>query len=131
MKDIVQGFLVQTEYRQIVAWVVILLLLLISKAQHFLFLLYQREFTFLLLPLLSRKLKKTIPLLLEHPSLLAHTVYQTLLFDTALSKEGFLLQGTSSSDSGVQWTGISEVILGNSDWFETWLTGEKDCKLLA
>ena len=92
---------------------------------------YQREFTFLLLPLLSRKLKKTIPLLLKHPSLLAHTIYQTLLFDSALTKEGFLLQGTSSSDSGAEWAGISEIILGNSDWFETWLAGEKDCKFFC
>ena len=80
------------------------------------------------MPILSRKLKKTIPLLLKHPSLLAHTIYQTLLFDSALTKEGFLLQGTSSSDSGAEWAGISEIILGNSDWFETWLAGEKDCK---
>ena len=91
---------------------------------------YQREFTFLLVPLLSRKLKKTIPLLLKHPSLLAHTIYQTLLFDSALAKDGFSLQGTSSSESGAEWAGISEIILGNSEWFETWLAGEKDCKFL-
>ena len=121
-----QRLLAQTEYRQIVAWVIIILLST-SKAH----LLYQREFTFLLLPLLSRKLKKTIPLLLKHPSLLAHTIYQALLFDFALTKEGFLLQGTSSSDSGAELAGISEIILGNPDWFETWLAGEKDCKFIA
>ena len=42
-----------------------------------------------------------------------------------------MLQGTSSSDSGAEWAGISIIILGNSDWFETWLAGEKDCKLFA
>ena len=127
LKDVVQKLLAQTEYRQIVAWVIIILL---STSKSHLFF-YQREFTFLLLPLLSRKLKKTIPLLLKHPPLLAHTIYQTLLFDSALTKEGFLLQGTSSLDSGAEWAGISEIILGNSDWFETWLAGEKDCKLFA
>ena len=119
-----QRLLVQTEYRHIVAWVIIFLLSTFKA--HIL--LYQREFTFLLFPLLSRKLEKTIPLLLNHPSLLAHTIYQTLLFDSALYKECFSLQGTSSSDSDIEWSGISEIILGNSDWFENWLAGEKNCK---
>jgi hypothetical protein len=90
----------------------------------------QREFTRLLLPLLSRKLRKTVPLLLNHPSLLAHTIYEALTFDSALMEEGFDTQGTSLPDDVNKWEGISEVILGNPEWFENWLTAEKSCKSL-
>jgi len=90
----------------------------------------QKEFTQLLFPLLSRKLRKTVPLLLDHPSLLAHTIYEALTFDSALMEEGFDAQGTSLVDEANKWEGISEVILGNPDWFESWLTAEKACKCL-
>ncbi|KAF8322455.1 hypothetical protein DL93DRAFT_2223365 [Clavulina sp. PMI_390] len=91
------------------------------------------EFTYLLLPILSRKLKRTVPALLEHPSLLAHTIYQTLVFDGSVRDDGFSLEGTSetlnptkrkaaSHPSG--WDGLSEVILGRADWFDAWLEGE-------
>ncbi|PPQ63719.1 hypothetical protein CVT24_004299 [Panaeolus cyanescens] len=104
MNTIVQGILKKTDFRDYSAW---------------------REFTYLLLPILSRKLKKTMPLLLNHPSLLAHTIYQTLAFDAAITEEGFNLQGTSASDSERAWEGVSEVILGNPDWFDVWLQAEK------
>ncbi|KAF8973689.1 TIP-1 family-domain-containing protein [Flammula alnicola] len=104
MNAIVQRILEKSEYKQISAW---------------------KEFTQLLLPLLSRKLRKTVPLLLEHPSLLAHTIYQALSFDAAMIEEGFDLQGTTFSEDSTKWDGISDVILGNPDWFETWLMAEK------
>ena len=94
----------------------------------------QREFTLLLLPLLSRKLKHTISSLLPHPPLLAHTIYQALTFDGALAGEGFQLQGTSATPRGDhegKWKGVSEIILGNTKWFETWLEGERKCELSA
>lgn len=87
----------------------------------------QREFTWLLFPLLSRKLKKTIPLLLDHPSLFAHTIYQALSFDAAILEEGFKIQGTSIGENGGTWDGVAEVVLGNAEWFETWLNAEKQC----
>ncbi|KAE9401979.1 hypothetical protein BT96DRAFT_918567 [Gymnopus androsaceus JB14] len=61
-------------------------------------------------------------------SLLAHTIYQALSFDTALKEEGFELDGTlgcSKGDSAEPWTGISDVILGRKEWFDAWLDGEK------
>ncbi|KAJ3971227.1 TIP-1 family-domain-containing protein [Lentinula raphanica] len=89
-----------------------------------------REFTRLLLPILTNKLKRTVPSLLPHPSLLAHTVYQALQFDAALKEEGFELEGTSSvtktgGDVSEPWTGVSEIILGKKEWFDAWLEGEK------
>jgi hypothetical protein len=93
---------------------------------------FQREFTLLLLPILSRKLKHTTPSLLPHPSLLAHTIYQGLSFDAAIVEEGFQLQATSAArgDHEDKWKGVSEVILGNIEWFESWLNGERKCKLI-
>jgi len=91
----------------------------------------QREFTLLLLPLLERKLRRTIPPLISHPPVLAHTIYEALVFDSALREEGFDIVGTTtatrSSDGGTKskWEGISEVILGREDWFEAWLEGER------
>lgn len=68
-----------------------------------------------------------MPALLDHPSVLAHTIYETLAFDTTLSDEGFNFEATSFSNDGEEWPGISDIILGNPDWFETWLTAEKEC----
>lgn len=75
-----------------------------------------------------------MPALLKTPSVLAHTIYQALSFDASLIEEGFQLQGTSAAaldDEDVKWEGISNVVLGNQDWFQAWLAGEQRCKLLA
>ncbi len=70
-----------------------------------------------------------MPVLLEHPSLLAHTIYEALAFDASMLEEGFTLEGTSTmnEDGATSWAGITDVILGNADWFETWLGAEKHC----
>ena len=71
-----------------------------------------------------------MPSLLQHPPLLAHTIHQALLFDTALAEEGFSSQRTSATleSPAVGWRGLSDVILGNIEWFDTWLRGERECK---
>jgi len=87
-----------------------------------------REYTRLLLPIVSRKLRRSVPSILSHPPLLAHTVYQCLAFDDALRDAGFSLVNTSappSSSSPEDWEGSSEIILGNKEWFESWLSGEQ------
>ncbi|KAF9569869.1 RINT-1 family protein [Agrocybe pediades] len=104
MNTIIQKIMDKTEYKSMSAW---------------------KEFTQLLLPLLARKLKKSMRSLLDHPPLLAHTIYQALTFDASMMEEGFDLEGTSLSQQGPKWDGISQVILGNSDWFETWLAAER------
>ncbi|KAF5374888.1 hypothetical protein D9758_000035 [Tetrapyrgos nigripes] len=104
MDAIIQRLISSTGYNDIDAW---------------------REFTRLLLPLLSQKLNRSIPTLLNHPSLLAHTIYQALAFDSALREQGFELTGTCARDTHQIWPGLSEVILGREDWFNAWLEGEK------
>lgn len=70
-----------------------------------------------------------MPLLLPHPPVLAHTIYQAISFDGALREEGFDLTGTSAevSQGKSEWKGISDTVLGRSDWFSAWLQGEKQC----
>lgn len=115
METVIQPLIAQTEYRNIIAW---------------------REFTLLLVPLLSRKLRKTVPALIPHPPVLAHTIYQALTFDSSLREEGFELGGTSAAlekEKGAEiakWQGISEVILGRKEWFEAWMEGERTCKCI-
>ncbi|KAF9015481.1 TIP-1 family-domain-containing protein [Cyathus striatus] len=108
MEVVVQKLLSSTEYKHIDAW---------------------REFTNLLLLLLVRKLKRTVPSMLSRPSLLAHTIYQSLSFDASLTEEGFTLKNTSAwgmgGNSDENWSGISEYILGHHQWFDAWLAGEQ------
>lgn len=88
----------------------------------------------LLFPILLRFLRTRIPHLLSHPALLAHTVYQTVLFDDAMRENGFELARTSiyrgsaiSASTSAAWEGLAGVILREQDWFQQWLAGEKKC----
>ncbi|XAO24018.1 hypothetical protein I312_102808 [Cryptococcus bacillisporus CA1280] len=85
------------------------------------------EFTLLLLPILLSLLRARIPHLLDHPALLAHTVYQTVVFDEAVRGGGFGLKATSLYEGrdAPTWEGLVGVVLRESDWFERWLAGEK------
>ncbi|KAF8993873.1 RINT-1 family protein [Hymenopellis radicata] len=105
METVVQQLISPTKYNSINAW---------------------HEFTLLLLPLPSRKLRRTIPSLLSHPSLLAHTIYQALSFDAALTEEEFTISDTSAGllDDN-DWEGVVQVILGKKEWFDAWIEGEK------
>lgn len=62
-----------------------------------------------------------MPQLVELPSILAHTIYQTLEFDNALAGRVYVPRGAE------RWYGLSEVILGRPEWFNRWLNAEKDC----
>lgn len=88
-----------------------------------------REFTRLLFPILLRKLRKSMPELLGDAALLAHTIYQSLLFDGQVKEDGFGLTGTfealATEGKVEEWPGVSDVILGNKEWFDTWLEGER------
>ncbi|KAK8869829.1 hypothetical protein IAR55_000397 [Kwoniella newhampshirensis] len=85
------------------------------------------EFTLLLFPVLLSLLRSRIPHLLDHPALLAHTIYQTVVFDEAVKEGGFDLSGLSIYEgrgSGT-WEGLTGVVLREDDWFARWLAGEK------
>lgn len=83
----------------------------------------------LLLPVVTRKLKRSVPSLLPHPPVLAHTIYQAIYFDGALREEGFDLSGTSAevTRGESEWKGIGDTVLGRPEWFNAWLQGEKKC----
>ncbi|KIK99787.1 hypothetical protein PAXRUDRAFT_822405 [Paxillus rubicundulus Ve08.2h10] len=109
MENIVQRLVSSSKFQQVNAW---------------------HNYTTLLLPILERKLKRSIPLLLTHPALLAHTVYQSLVFDTSLRELGyeFSQDKKKAGDSERKYEeegGISRVILDQKDWFNAWLDGEK------
>ncbi|KAI5481051.1 hypothetical protein MNV49_006237 [Pseudohyphozyma bogoriensis] len=78
------------------------------------------DFTSLLLPPLSSRLRHHTPQLLVLPPVLAHTIYQTLDFDEMLRKRNYRPRGHVG-----EWNGLSEVILGKKEWFATWLAAEK------
>ncbi|KAH7927393.1 hypothetical protein BV22DRAFT_1085155 [Leucogyrophana mollusca] len=113
MEVVAQRILGDTKYKNVSAW---------------------HNYTTLLLPLLARKLRRTVPQLLPHPGLLAHTVYQALVFDAALREMGYEFQGGDGSDNkendkgkgtGEERAGVSAVILDKKEWFDAWLEGEK------
>ncbi|WWD01416.1 hypothetical protein V866_008360 [Kwoniella sp. B9012] len=85
------------------------------------------EFTLLLFPILLGLLRARIPHLLEHPALLAHTIYQTVIFDEAVKEGGFDLDATSIYEGreSPSWEGLSGMVLKENDWFDKWLLGEK------
>ncbi|VDB92161.1 unnamed protein product [Peniophora sp. CBMAI 1063] len=113
MEGVVQLFLQSTPYKEVDAW---------------------REFAFNLLPLLHRRIKRTMPLLLPHPPLLAHTICQALAFDAALREEGFGLSGTYTALSAStpvveEWNGVSATILDRKEWLDHWIESERDFAL--
>jgi hypothetical protein len=53
-----------------------------------------------------------------------------------LLEEGFGITGTYAEGkklNGVDadlWNGVSDVILGNKEWFEAWMEGERKCEIV-
>ena len=94
----------------------------------------QHNYTTLLLPILERKIKRSVPVLLTRPALLAHTVYQSLIFDSSLREMGYEFvqdkrEAHDDEKKEAERGGISKVILDQKDWFNAWLEGEKKCML--
>ncbi len=84
----------------------------------------------LLLPILLDLLRARIPRLLDHPALLAHTIYQTVVFDEAIREGGFDIDAVSIREGieNAPWEGLAGVLLKEQGWFEQWLAGEKKCE---
>jgi hypothetical protein len=108
------------------------------------------EFTVSLLSTALSLLRLRIPKILDKPSLLAHTIYQTIVFDDAIRQGGFDLARTmyghrlagraaqlegADGQSGTgdeqmdEWQGLTGVVLRESGWYESWVKGEKQCGL--
>ncbi|GAA5857348.1 hypothetical protein JCM8547_002233 [Rhodosporidiobolus lusitaniae] len=93
------------------------------------------EFTTLLLPPLSSRLRHHLPQLISMPPVLAHTVYQVVEFDQQLRARGYrprteatvLREGEEAqAEEEGEWNGLCETILGRQEWFERWLEGERE-----
>lgn len=86
-----------------------------------------------LIPLPLSLLQRRFPHLLDHPALLAHTVYQTVIFDDSIRADDFDITRTWSavrrrrrgSVDELEWKGLAEQVLSTSDWYERWLAGER------
>lgn len=91
---------------------------------------HQQNYITLLIPILERKLRRTVPTLLSHPALLAHTVYQTLIFDSNMRELGYEFVVSAEAKKTEEKGGVSSVILCQKEWFDAWLEGEKKCKFL-
>ncbi|RCH98219.1 hypothetical protein CU097_014935 [Rhizopus azygosporus] len=61
-----------------------------------------------------RKLHKSMPQAIQQPNILSHTIHQILEFDKSLSEE-FAYDDTT----------VSNFVLGNPIWFNTWFQAEK------
>ncbi|KAG7529987.1 hypothetical protein FFLO_05284 [Filobasidium floriforme] len=96
------------------------------------------ELTAQLLTLPLALLKHRFPHLFPHPPLLAHTVYQTVVFDDSIKRGGFSstrawkatrrrqLRGSDGGTDEDEWEGLTEEILNTDDWFERWWQSEKE-----
>ena len=81
----------------------------------------------LLFPILLTMLRSRIPHLLDAPALLAHTIYQTAVFDDTVRDNGFELDAVSIYE-GTQappWEGLAGLVLREQGWFDRWIAGEK------
>lgn len=80
-------------------------------------------------------LRRRMPYLLDHPPLLAHTIYQTVVFDDAVRQSGFHIDKTYAravrdgahrlTEDTTEWLGVTDELLMEEDWYERWLKAEK------
>ncbi|KAI6134109.1 TIP-1 family-domain-containing protein [Pisolithus croceorrhizus] len=105
MEGAVQRLLTGTKFQNVNAW---------------------HQYVKLLMGILERKIKRSVPQLLGRPALLAHTIYQSLLFDSSLRELGYEFdQVEGKKDEEVEKGGISRIILDEKGWFDAWIEGEK------
>jgi RAD50-interacting protein 1 len=72
---------------------------------------------------LQRKLRKTMPQVLQQPALVSHTIHEVLTFDQTLRER----YAYTAPDTSAFKLGLAQVIVGNSEWFNAWLNMEKQC----
>ncbi|CAD6569915.1 MAG: hypothetical protein CYPHOPRED_003651 [Cyphobasidiales sp. Tagirdzhanova-0007] len=85
------------------------------------------DFITVLLRPLTRKIRSSVPQLLELPSILSHTIYQALQFDSTI-RDSFAYSPGQTRHNGKrqqEWKGTANVILGNPAWFNGWKAADK------
>ena len=78
---------------------------------------------------LNKKIRASMPQLLEMPAILAHTLYQALHFDQSV-RDAYSYNPRLENGKKEEWKGTADVILGNKAWFDGWRESERKCKSL-
>ena len=79
-----------------------------------------------LLPMVSDKILKLLPEISQQPQLLSHFMHELMSFDTTLRDSwGYI----PTPNSPVDWKGLTWSVLVTYDYFNAWLTVEKDFAL--
>jgi hypothetical protein len=74
--------------------------------------------------MLRRKIFTYIPQISHQPQLLSHFIHELISFDDTLRDEwGYTRQVGPSAGKGLTWE-----VLVKHDWFNRWLSVEKECK---
>lgn len=82
--------------------------------------------TIQLIKLVERKLKSTIPEILEMKPILAHTIEKAIEFDRVVKQKNYLSTGSNKSPNQSNlWLGTADVILSNHQWFDAWFEAER------
>ncbi|KAF9426401.1 hypothetical protein BGZ94_006580 [Podila epigama] len=82
----------------------------------------KNDFIRLLLGAVERKIRLSVPAMLESPEILSHAIHETILFDKTL-RDGELYMPPGQTS---EWQGTVQVYLGHREWLKTWLKVEKD-----
>ncbi|PLW45744.1 hypothetical protein PCANC_08061 [Puccinia coronata f. sp. avenae] len=81
-------------------------------------------FTVHLIKLVEKKLKRSVPGILDMKPILAHTIEKAVAFDHAIYQMNYLSPPAAAGRSA-QWLGTADGILSNPHWFTTWFEAEK------
>ncbi|KAA1084759.1 hypothetical protein PGT21_035142 [Puccinia graminis f. sp. tritici] len=84
-------------------------------------------FTVQLVKIVEKKLKRSIPGILEMKPILAHTIEKAIGFDQMIRQMHYLESDSSKTGvpSTTQWLGTVDGILSNQHWFNIWFEAEK------
>lgn len=85
------------------------------------------DFITALLKPLTKKIRASMPQLLEMPSILAHTLYQALHFDQSI-RDTYSYSPRLADGQTDEWKGTADIVLGNKAWFDGWRESERKCK---
>ncbi|KNZ54406.1 hypothetical protein VP01_2956g2 [Puccinia sorghi] len=80
-------------------------------------------FTVHLVRVVEKKLKRSIPEILEMKPILAHTIEKAIAFDQVIKQMNYL--SVKRNDRSNQWLGTVDGILSNHQWFKIWFEAEK------